>query len=196
MPSKRVVFNDYLQTFQLAPTVVRITLTSPFGWRVSTQSHHNGIDYVGNNSSGTTVRETAAPFCFPNFNTGETFQIEITGRGTDGSRGNWCEATYPDVTLNGGRKLTCVVYHLLNPAAVGLGFADTNTMIGYMGNSGNSYGDHIHLGCRPSTSSSGWVNPIGLEIAYNGGYVSPQHRVNQKMNPALHSILYNKRRKS
>lgn len=195
MPTKRVVFNDYFQTFQLNPLIVRITLTSPFGWRPSTGTNHQGIDYVGLNSAGVTLKELSAPFCFPNFDTGETFQVEVIGRGTDGSRGNYVIGKYPDVTLQGNRKLVVAVYHLLQPASVGLGMTDTNQLAGYMGNTGNSFGDHIHLGTRPDNSANAWVNPIGLEIAYQGGYVSPQQGNIVKMNPALHSILYMKRRR-
>ena len=72
----------------------------------------------------------------------------VTSAGWDGAYGNKVEITHPDGTKTW--------YAHMSSIAVGAGQVTTGQTIGYVGSTGNSYGNHLHLEVH---SPGGEINP-------------------------------------
>ncbi len=98
-------------------------ITSNFGWRGG--GYHAGLDMAGSN----TTIYAAAPGI-------------VGARGYDGSRGNY---VYIHHTINGQRYSTAY-FHMSGGAYVSIGQqVTTTTALGNMGNTGYSFGAHLHF---------------------------------------------------
>ena len=112
---------------QLAHPLPGWPISSGFGWREFDNAHHNGIDI-------------AAPEGTPFF-AAESGTVIISG--FSGSAGNW-------IVLNHGNGMTTVYMHnSLNQVSVGQQVG-RGQQIGLVGNTGNSFGAHLHFEVRIS----------------------------------------------
>lgn len=130
-------------------------LTSPFGWRThpisKTRKHHNGIDL-------------AAPRNTPIY---ATRAGVITIRAFDSSCGNYIKLRHPRDPNNANSHEYCSVYFHMNKFEEGLAVGDTvqqGQLIGYVGTTGSSTGNHLHFGISdsdiaPHKDSRYWVDP-------------------------------------
>lgn len=119
-------------------------MTSPFGMRTlnGTTSMHNGIDLIG--------KAYACDYIVA-FADGKVTAMLNTCGGSSPSTGNY-------VTLDHGNGVQTVYYHM-KKGSVTVKTGDTvkaGTVIGYMGTTGNSTGNHLHFGIKIDGS---WVDP-------------------------------------
>jgi hypothetical protein len=75
---------------------------------------------------------------------------------------------YVRLTHNvGGRMLSTLYAHMVTPSAVGVGAPVTKgQIIGYVGNTGNSYGAHLHFETWVGTTYGTHINPRSFMAAY------------------------------
>ena len=130
-------------------------LTSPFGWRThpidKVKKHHNGIDL-------------AAPKNTPIY---ATRSGTIINRQYDSSCGNYIKLRHPKDPNNSSTHEYCSVYFHMNKFEDGLSVGDTveqGQLIGYVGTTGSSTGNHLHFGIsdsniKPDPDSRYWVDP-------------------------------------
>jgi murein DD-endopeptidase MepM/ murein hydrolase activator NlpD len=111
------------------------TVATQYGTRGSVWSrgYHTGLDLLS--SYGTPIKAVHSG--------------EVTFSGWDGAYGNKIEITHPDGTQTW--------YAHMSSTAVGLGPVSTGQVIGYVGSTGNSYGNHLHLEARDA--GGGELNP-------------------------------------
>lgn len=119
-------------------------MTSPFGMRTlnGKTSMHNGIDLIG--------KAYACDYIVA-FADGKVTAMLNTCGGSSPSTGNY-------VTLDHGNGVQTVYYHM-RKGSVTVKVGDTvkaGTVIGYMGTTGNSTGNHLHFGIKIDGS---WVDP-------------------------------------
>lgn len=110
-------------------------VTSNYGWRTinGEQNYHSGIDLVPNSSDGKIG--AVAP--------GVVTRVERNISGfKKGSYGNYVEYETPDGTrvMNAHMKEGSIPVNIKSGSSISPG-----DVIGMMGNTGNSYGDHLHL---------------------------------------------------
>lgn len=113
--------------------------TSPFGMRNGKM--HNGVDLIGN---GTTDYIVA-------FADGTVKSMLNTCSGKIPSQGNY-------VTIDHGNGIQTVYYHMKKGTVkVNVGQkVKRGDVLGYMGNTGNSFGAHLHFGIKINGT---WVDP-------------------------------------
>lgn len=119
-------------------------MTSPFGTRTlnGNTSMHNGIDLIGKNYACDYIVAFAA---------GKVTAMLNSCGGSTPSTGNY-------VTIDHGNGAITVYYHM-RKGSVAVKVGDTvtaGTVIGYMGTTGNSTGNHLHFGVKINGS---WVDP-------------------------------------
>lgn len=102
------------------------------GW-VWSRGYHTGLDLLA--SYGTPIKAVHSG--------------EVTFSGWEGAYGNKIEITHPDGTQTW--------YAHMSSTAVGLGPVSTGQVIGYVGSTGNSYGNHLHL--EAHDAGGGELNP-------------------------------------
>lgn len=113
------------------------TKTSDFGWRVSTNSNHKGVDLVGSGSK----------HIYP-VNAGTVVWVKSSSSGY----GNHLLINHGDGTWS--------LYAHLSTIYVKAGQSvNVNTILGLEGSTGRSTGSHLHLEIRKS-QDGGQVNPI------------------------------------
>ena len=89
---------------------------------------------------------------------------EVVSVGSDGSRGNYVTIKYDDPLGDG--DIYVDYYHLAGRPIVNVGDAvNADTVVGTMGNTGDSMGAHLHLGIRQTEAGQGieesqWVDPV------------------------------------
>ena len=119
-------------------------MTSPFGMRTMNgkTSMHNGIDLIG--------KSYACDYIVA-FADGKVTAMLNTCGGSSPSTGNY-------VTIDHGNGVQTVYYHM-RKGSVTVNKGDTvkaGTVIGYMGTTGNSTGNHLHFGIKINGE---WVDP-------------------------------------
>jgi len=119
-------------------------MTSPFGMRTMNgkTSMHNGIDLIG--------KAYACDYIVA-FADGKVTAMLNTCGGSSPSTGNY-------VTIDHGNGVQTVYYHM-RKGSVTVNKGDTvkaGTVIGYMGTTGNSTGNHLHFGIKINGE---WVDP-------------------------------------
>lgn len=102
------------------------------GW-VWSRGYHTGLDLTA--SYGTPIKAVHSG--------------QVTFAGWDGAYGYKVEITHPDGTQTW--------YAHMSSIAVGGGAVTTGQVIGYVGSTGNSYGNHLHL--EVHTAGGGELNP-------------------------------------
>ena len=119
------------------------TLTSPFGMRLhpilGIYRMHNGIDMAC--AAGTPIYASRGGL------------VEVAGYQADGA-GNY-------IQLNHGDGFRSIYMHMTNYIVKQGDYVAPGQIIGYVGNTGLSKGDHLHFG-----------------ISYNGTYVNPVQYIN------------------
>ena len=106
------------------------------------KSFHNGIDLTA--PGGTPI--------------GAPVSGEVTHVGTlEGDAGN-------NITLKGDNGLVYRFLHLSEPSKLSAGDrVNAGSLVGFVGTTGNSSGNHLHLGVK---SGKDWVDPIGYINSY------------------------------
>lgn len=101
-------------------------ITSEYGWRDT--GFHSGTDFAGGAASA------GSPIYAPADGT-------VAGKGTDGSRGNYINLSHPT-----GPPTTTRYFHMNAPSPLTVGQSVTRgvTILGYVGNTGASFGAHLH----------------------------------------------------
>ena len=117
-------------------------VTSQFGWRKHPVSgemkFHNGTDY------GTHSQK------WPQYAVDNGTVVQA-GRAADGALFCWVE--YPKLGIK------CLHYHLDSLRVKSGQAANTNTVLGYTGTTGNSTGIHLHLGMKRLANPDVYVDP-------------------------------------
>lgn len=107
-----------------------IKLSSPFGWRLlkGKPDNHRGVDF---STGGRKL---------PQYGLTEG---KVIRQGTDSTKANFVEVEYPSLGYVGQ-------YYHLDSIATKLGQkVNTDTIIGYTGETGYSFGIHLHFGWYP-----------------------------------------------
>lgn len=116
------------------------TVTSRFNWRCPGADNHDGVDIA--NSQGTRIRAARGG--------------DLVGKFYDaGGYGHY-------VILRHASGYTTLYAHLSQHVNFG-GHANTNELIGYMGQSGGATGPHLHFEIRRHG------NPLNINGSYNCG---------------------------
>lgn len=135
------------------PTENPYAVTSEFAPRWG--KYHNGIDISG---SGWGSRIYAA-------NDGVVTQV-VKGCPDNGSYPNSCGSGYGNyVVIHHGSNIYTIYAHMLNKVPVKVGqTVSRGTVVGYMGNSGQSKGTHLHFGVSTGDPMGGgtFTNPRKL----------------------------------
>lgn len=101
-------------------------VTSEYGWRDSTQSFHAGIDFAYGGIGGAAIHPV--------------------GPGTIAQVVNWHSGWGNYVVVDHGDGLSSLYAHMQQPSTMVVGqVVDQATTLGYVGNTGNSFGDHLHM---------------------------------------------------
>lgn len=113
---------------------VKRTITSPYGWRISTNSFHDGIDFGFHKGDNLTP----------------AFGGTVVNAQWNGGYGNYIMIKHSDGYYT--------FYGHLDSILVGTGQVVTSsTIIGKTGQSGGNYASHLHYGTRNSSGQS--INP-------------------------------------
>ncbi len=138
------------------PTEDRYVVTSAFGYReLGGGKKHNGIDISG---TGWGSKIFAA-------NDGVVTYV-YNGCSNNGSYPNSCGSGYGNqIVISHGNNVYTIYAHLLNSILVRVGQSvSRGQLIGYMGNSGQSTGTHLHFGVSTGDPRNGgtFYNPRNL----------------------------------
>lgn len=120
-------------------------MTSPFGMRTMNgkKSMHNGVDFIGNQYACDHIVA---------FADGKVTSMLNTCSGKTPATGNF-------VVIDHGNNIQTVYYHMQKgsvPVKTGQ-TVKAGDVIGYMGTTGSSTGNHLHFGIKINGS---WVDPI------------------------------------
>lgn len=135
------------------PTESPYIITSPFAPRWG--RYHNGIDISGT-GDGSKIYAVAS---------GQV--VEVYSACASFTFNNSCGGGYGNhVIIDHGNNLYTLYGHLTNNVRAYVGMSVTKgTVVGYMGNSGRSYGTHLHFGAShgyPGRSGSSFFDPRSL----------------------------------
>ncbi|MBO4432913.1 MAG: peptidoglycan DD-metalloendopeptidase family protein [Clostridia bacterium] len=126
-------------------------ISSPFGYRRS--GFHSGMDISGGGISGRPFVAIAD---------GEVYMANKSwtaaqGRSGYASYGNYCAVNHGTITVNGSSAKYVAFYAHATSIAVSVGQKVTKgQVLGYVGTTGNSTGQHLHIGIQKDGS---WINP-------------------------------------
>lgn len=126
-------------------------VTSEYGWRDSTNSFHAGIDFAYAGIGGAAIHPV--------------------GPGTVSQVVNWHAGWGNYVVVNHGDGLATLYAHMAQPSTLAVGQSvDASSTLGYVGNTGNSFGDHLHL---ETWLNGQHMNPRSWMQQYGSGSTSP-----------------------
>ncbi|MGX9346387.1 M23 family metallopeptidase [Microbacterium sp. KNMS] len=112
--------NDFAWPFSLT------YVTSEYGWRESTNSFHAGMDFSYGGIGGAAIHPV--------------------GAGAVSRNVAWHAGWGNYVVIDHGNGLETLYAHMQQPSTLQVGEAVTKaTTLGFVGNTGNSFGDHLHL---------------------------------------------------
>lgn len=118
----------------------KVRFSSPFGWRKSTKSFHHGVDYGA--PAGTPLYAVWG---------GTVVHAGNTHGDGYGGYGNSVAYTTPD-----GRKHIMYAHMVRIEKGVVRGkVLQPGELIGYVGNTGHSFGNHLHLSVRNGSGARG-----------------------------------------
>lgn len=145
------VVNDILKG-TVIETIVRFgwpfslnDVTSEFGWRSGTNSFHEGIDFSYGGIGGADIHPIGAG--------------TVTTNAYSSGWGNYVIVFHGTVD---GNDLYSLYAHMVNPSPVAVGTEVTDTaVLGQVGNTGNSFGEHLHLETH--------VTSVGGALQWNTG---------------------------
>lgn len=128
------------------------SVTSEYGWRESTSSFHAGIDFSYGGIGGAAIHPV--------------------GPGTVSQVVNWHSGWGNYVVVDHGNGRSSLYAHMVQPSTIGVGTAVTTaSTLGYVGNTGNSFGNHLHLETwlnGQHQNPRGWMNAMGVDTAAFG----------------------------
>lgn len=135
-------------------------ISSEYGPRIPT--FHNGTDFAGG----------AASAGNPVYAPGDGV---VSGKGYDAGRGNYI-TLYHGIYAPTSGGITTRYFHFQSPSPLSIGDPVTrgSTILGYVGNTGNSFGAHLHWetwveGFEPSPSGYPSMDPRSFMIFFGGG---------------------------
>lgn len=134
---------DYEWPFPLS------NVTSDYGWREWSNSFHAGIDFSYGGIGGAA--------------------IHAIGPGTVSQVVNWHSGWGNYVVVDHGGGRSSLYAHMVQPSTLTVGTAvNTASTLGYVGNTGNSFGNHLHLETWVNgahTNPRGWMSAQGVDSA-------------------------------
>lgn len=116
------------------PNYDKFLITSPFGVRTlnGKTTNHNGVDLVATNDGLHTFTDFVTAFC----------DGTVSDVGYDDTKGNYIKIKNYD-------NVEFIYLHLREKPSFDIGdYITTGRIIGYMGNTGNSYGAHLHFSIK------------------------------------------------
>lgn len=146
--------NEYAPDFGSGwkwPTNSPYAITSPFGYRWG--KTHQGIDISGT-GEGSNIYAA---------NDGVVIKV-VTSCPDNGSYPNSCGGGYGNqVIIDHGNNIYTTYAHMTHKVRVSVGeTVSRGQVIGYMGNSGQSKGVHLHFGYSVGSPSGNYKNPMVL----------------------------------
>ena len=134
---------DYEWPFSLS------NVTSEYGWREWSSSFHAGMDFSYAGIGGAAIHPV--------------------GPGTVSQVVAWHSGWGNYVVVDHGNGRSSLYAHMVSPAPVSVGQAvTTSSTLGYVGNTGNSFGDHLHLETwlnGQHQNPRGWMTAMGVDTA-------------------------------
>ena len=127
-------------------------VTSEYGWREWSQSFHEGIDFSYPGIGGAAIHPVGP-------GTVKTILVDGAGHG-------WGNG----VIVDHGHGLESLYAHMPSTPPVVVGsIVDQGTVIGYVGHTGNSFGDHLHM---ETWRNGQHMNPRSWMEQFGGGTIS------------------------
>jgi murein DD-endopeptidase MepM/ murein hydrolase activator NlpD len=127
---------------------------------------HEGIDYSGHAGTKLVIKDL--------------FSGKIVREGFNNIYGNYVEVMHNPKFIGGESEIFYMRYCHLESIEKNLptGLLKYGTKIGIMGNTGHSYGVHLHLDCRQKSVKKGFKTRLLLDIQDNIHFENDEHNFN------------------
>ena len=155
-------YNSCIWQYPFEYPGISSTIRSGYGYRIhpidGIEKFHNGIDFSA--SSGTEL--------YPMFEVST-----VIDEGFDDSRGNYIILeSNSDYAWNSNKKIRTVYMHMRDRANFTMGTVVFNQVVGYVGNTGSSTGNHLHLSMIIVGGTATNINTTNNPLMYLRGYTT------------------------